>query len=134
MKRGTLLGVDAAVNLLLGALLVAFPAQLVSLLGMPLTDSSFYPTILGGVLVGIGLALLIEVGSHSDRAVGLGLIGALTINLCGGMVLAVWLVAGGLGVPARGLITLWLLVVVLVGLSGLELVGHLRRDRSEQAV
>ena len=134
MKRRTLLGIDATVDLLLGALLVAFPAQLVSLLGIPPTESRFYPSILGAVLVGIGLALLIEVGSHSDRAVGLGLIGALTINLCGGVVLAVWLVAGGLGVPARGVITLWLLVVVLAGLSGLELVGHLRRDRSGHPV
>lgn len=93
MKRNILLGTDAVVNLLLGAVLVAFPARLIEALGIPTTDSAFYPSILGAV----------------------------TVNLCGGIVLAVWLVAGGLDLPTRGLILLWLLVVVLVGLSGLEL-------------
>jgi len=62
MKRRTLLGLDAAVNLLLGGLLVTFPARLVILLGVPSSDTHFYPNVLGAVLVSIGLALLVEVG------------------------------------------------------------------------
>lgn len=45
MKRATLLGFDAAVNLLLGAALLTFPTRLVVLLGLPPTDVQFYPTL-----------------------------------------------------------------------------------------
>ena len=42
------------------------------------------------VVFGIGLAMLIECYRKSSRFVGLGLGGAIAINLCGGFVLAVW--------------------------------------------
>lgn len=93
MKRTTLLKADAAINLILGILLIAFPAGLVEALGMPPADPSFYPSILGEVLLGIGLALLIECHWKSGRFNGLGLGGAIAINLCGGFVLAVWLLS-----------------------------------------
>ncbi|MGD8698194.1 MAG: hypothetical protein PVJ43_02820 [Gemmatimonadales bacterium] len=131
MKRAILLGFDAAVNLLLGAALLAFPTRLVVLLGIPPTDARFYPTLLGAILFGIGLALIVELRSRSERAVGLGLTGAVTINLCGGIVLAVWLLVGGLELQTRGLVFLWLLVFVLVGLSGLELLAQARGGRSD---
>jgi hypothetical protein len=49
-------------------------------------------------------------------------LGAVAINLCGGAVLAGWLVFGELRIPSRGALVLWLLVAVLVGLSVVELV------------
>lgn len=58
-----------------------------------------YPSILGAVLVGIGVALLIQNKSES----GLSLAGAVAINLCGGIVLAFWLSFGFLALPTRGL-------------------------------
>ena len=112
-----LLSVDAVVNLLLGVLLLFFPARLVEMIGIPASEHSFYPSILGAVLFGIGLALLIQNKSHG----GLGLIGAVAINLCGGIVLAIWLVFGSLALPTRGLALLWTLVVILVCLSAIEL-------------
>jgi hypothetical protein len=134
MKRDMLLGIDATVNLLLGAALVAFPSRLVVLLGIPPTDTRFYPTVLGAVLIGIGLALFIEARSRGDRAVGLGLAGAVTVNVCAGIVLAAWLLVGGLELRTRGLIFLWLLVLVLVGLSGVELLAQGRNGRSDSAL
>ncbi len=62
--------------------------------------------------------------STSD-AKGLGLGGALTINLCFGLVLAGWLLFGGLGLPPQGAIVLWALVLILVGLGGIELTVEL---------
>jgi hypothetical protein len=52
--------VHASINLLLGVLLLVFPRSVVLTLGVPQSDSSFYPSILGAVLIGIGVALVIE--------------------------------------------------------------------------
>jgi hypothetical protein len=120
MRHTTLLKIDAAINLILGILLLAFPLKLVKALGMPLAEPSFYPTILGAVLFGIGLALLIECYRQSNGLIGLGLGGAIAINLCGGFVLAIWLLSGSLNLPVRGQIFLWFLVLLLVGLSLIE--------------
>jgi hypothetical protein len=130
MNRSTLLKADAAINLILGVLLMAFPAKLIKALGVPMADPSFYPTILGGVLFGIGLALLIECYRKSSRFVGLGLGGAIAINLCGGLVLAAWLLSDRLTLPLRGQIFLWTLVVLLVGISLLEGLSHFRKGKS----
>ena len=130
MNRDTLLKVDAAINLILGVLLMAFPAKLIKALGAPMADPSFYPTILGGVLFGIGLALLIECYRKSSRVIGLGLGGAIAINLCGGLVLAAWLLSDKLTLPLRGQIFLWSLVVLLVGISLLEGLSHFRKGKS----
>ncbi len=123
MSPSALLVVDAVINLGLGASLVLFPKGLVLALGIPDAEVAFYPSILGAVLFGIGLALLIERIRGSS---GLGLSGAIAINLCGGAVLAAWLVSGALAVPLRGRFLLWGLVVLLVGVSGLEIFSQAR--------
>jgi hypothetical protein len=127
MRHTTLLKADAAINFILGILLLVFPSKLVKALGVPMADSSFYPSILGGVLLGIGLALLIESYRQSNRLIGLGLGGAIAINLCGGFVLAIWLLYGSLNLPLRGQIFLWALVLLLVGLSSIEGFSHLKK-------
>lgn len=120
MRHTSLLKIDAAINLILGILLLAFPLKLLKALGIPMADLSFYPSILGGVLFGIGLALLIECHRQSNGLSGLGLGGAIAINLCGGFVLAIWLLSGSLNLPLRGQIFLWSLVLILVGLCAIE--------------
>ena len=117
--------VDAAINLFLGLLLLIFSETLVEFLGVPATEQSFYPNILGGVLFGIGVALLIECFRSPNGLVGLGLGGAIAINLCGGLVLVFWLITGNLSIPIRGQIFLWTLAVILVAISSIELFMHL---------
>ena len=117
MKTSPLLLVDASINLVLGVLLITFPGWLVSFLGIPDAVPGFYASILGGVLFGIGIALLIQ---FFQDAGGLGLTGAVSINLCGGIVLAGWLIFGNLHLPLRGQVFLWALVILLVGLSSFE--------------
>ena len=119
-NRNKLLIVDSAINLILGVALLTFPSSLVAYLGVPEAQSPFYPNILGGVLVGIAIALFLESESSSDNARGLGLPGAVAINLCGGMVLGAWLLLGNLDLPPRGLTFLWGLVILLVGISLIE--------------
>ena len=126
MSHSLLLKIDAAINLILGILLLTFPLKLVKALGMPMAEPSFYPSILGAVLFGIGLALLIECYRQSNGPIGLGLVGAIAINLCGGLVLAIWLLSGSLNLPARGQIILWSLVLIFIGLSLIEGFAHLK--------
>ena len=128
MKAGSfLLLIDAMINLALGVLLVFFPSSLVAALGVPTAEPAFYPSILGAVLFGIGIALLIGRSNGS----GLGLVGAVSINLCGGIVLGLWLVLGNLQLPFRGFALLWGLVAILVGISVIEILApHRDRDYS----
>jgi hypothetical protein len=121
--------VDAAINLILGFLLLIFSPQVVQLLGVPAVEHRFYPNILGGVLFGIGIALLIECFRGSGRLVGLGLGGAIAINLCGGLVLTAWLVFGELSIPTGGRVFLWALAAILVVVSSIELLVHVKGRR-----
>jgi hypothetical protein len=132
VKRSGLLLADAVINLILGALLLIFTGDIVRVLGVPGASSRFYPNILGGVLFGIGLALLIEYFRREDGLVGLGLAGAVAINLCGGGVLAAWLAFGRLDVPPHGRVFLWALVVLLVSISLAEGQSHRRSLRNRQ--
>jgi hypothetical protein len=117
--------VDFLINLILGSLLLAYSNKLAVFLGVPQAMSSFYPNILGGVFIGIGVALFIEFLNKSEvKTSGLGLLGAIAINLCGGLVLIIWLIFGDLILPMRGLIILWSLAVLLIVLSGFELTNH----------
>jgi hypothetical protein len=97
------------------------------LLGVPDAQPAFYPSVLGGVLVGIGIALFMEIRHPKAPLSGLGLAGAVAINMCAGLVMAGWLAFGGLSLSLRGQVFLWGVVLVLVGLSGAELLHQLRR-------
>ncbi len=124
--RKELLAIDGIINLVLGVLLMAFPSGLIRALGIPGGESAFYANILGGVLFGVGVALLIESLRPPLRVVGLGLGGAVSINLGGGVVLGLWLASGRLSLSTLGTVVGWGLVIVLVGLSLMELYGHFR--------
>ena len=130
----TLLFLDGAVNLGLGLLLIASPGRLVRALGVPGFGDRFYPTILGGVLVGIALALFLASRRRQGGAPGLGLAGAVMINICGAGALAIWLVLASDAVSIRGRITLWGIAMVVLGIAAAEIAsGRLkgrRRDRS----
>jgi MFS family permease len=120
VKRSKLLLLDALINIVLGLLLATFPSWVVQLLGVPATDTRFYTSILGAVLLGIGLALLIEFFRKPSQAAGLGLSGAIAINLCGAVFLAGWLLCGTLDIPLRGRVFLWAVAIALVAISGGE--------------
>ncbi len=101
-------------------LLGFFPGATITTLGLPSAQSYFYVSILGAVLFGIGIALFIQVKSSGQ---GLGLSGAIAINMCGGLCLAGWLLFGTVSATSLGKIIMWGLVAVLVGISTIELVS-----------
>ena len=118
MTESRLLAIDAIANLGLGLLLLTFPSVMVEFLGIPRAESAFYPSVLGAVLIGIGIALLLA--CRWPDAGGLGLAGAIAINLCGGLALTGWLLLGDIALPTRGHVLLASLALFLVGISTVE--------------
>ena len=118
-KHKALLLVDGIVNIILGVLLLLFPVGIVDVLGLPVTNTNFYPTILGAVLLGIGIALIVELIGFGKKVRGLSLGGAIVINIIGAFVLILWLLFGSLQIPARGFIILWVigLLVFFIGIA-----------------
>jgi hypothetical protein len=133
MKRSHALIADAVINFILGILLILlipFPDQITQWLGVPGVDNAFYPSIFGGVLIGIGIALVVESRrTEPGRLVGLGLGGAIAINLSGGIVLLGWLLFGGMELPAVGSVFLWIIAGLLIIISTVELVLHIRKGK-----
>jgi hypothetical protein len=121
MNRKSILLIDAIINFILAFLLGIFPKGVIGFLGLPVVSNPFYASILGGVFFGIGIALLISRSTNNSYSDGLGLRGALAINLSGGLVLALWLLFGSLEIPTHGKIIMWALVAILFLLSAVEL-------------
>jgi cobalamin biosynthesis protein CobD/CbiB len=130
-KESTLLILDAFINYALGILCLLYP-YVAEIIGVPFVQNSFYPSILGAVLFGIGIALTIEYFRKQLGWVGLGLGGAVAINLVGGTVLIFWLILGNLTIPFRGQVFLWMLAVILVLISSFELVVHVKKMARER--
>jgi len=109
------------VNLILGVLLLLFPVGIIEILGLPPTNTLFYPSILGAVLLGIGIALFLELVGFSRQLRGLGLGGAIVINIIGSFVLICWLIFGSLEIPLKGQFILWIigLLVFFIGIAEL---------------
>ena len=116
-----LLWIDAVVNVILGALLLLFPAGMLDLLGLPAVANYFYTTILGAIIFGIGIALLIDLFGASHGFRGLGLAGAIVINLCGGGALLIWLLFSPFDLPIRGDVALWTVAIIVLGIGIVEL-------------
>ncbi len=120
-KHKKLLLIDGIANLALGTLLLFFPFGAAEFFGVPLSTSNFYPTILGGVIFGIGVALLIERYGFENQIRGLGLGGAIAINLCGSLVLLGWLIFTPPAIPMRGSVLLWGIGILVLGIGLAEL-------------
>lgn len=122
-KQKFLLSIDGIINILLGILLLMFPLGIAELLGVPIPSTNFYPTILGGAIFGIGIALFIERYGYKNNIRGLGLGGAVAINVCGGMVLLIWLLVNPFDLPMRGYVILWTIAVIVLLIGIVELVA-----------
>ena len=127
MKKGkALILTDSIINIFLGVVLLAYSKPIVDFFGLPETDLKFYPNILGAILFGIGIALFIEY-KRKGEFIGLGIGGAISINLMGGIVLFIWLVSGNLNLPIQGNILLWFLDIILFGISLFELIAYFKK-------
>jgi hypothetical protein len=121
-KQRIFLFIDGIINIVLGILLLLFPFGISELLGVPESATNFYPTILGGVVFGIGIALFIERYGFKFNLRGLGLGGAIVINICGATVLIAWLLVNPFNLPLRGYIILWTIAIGVLFIGIAELV------------
>ena len=124
--HATLLALDAAINAVLGLLLLLAPGPTIAVLGLPATNTYFYVSVLGAVLIGIAAALWIERARHR-LGHGLGLSGAIAVNLFGATTVLAWLLFGDLDLPWRGLAVLWVVVLLVLGTATAEMVAMSRR-------
>jgi hypothetical protein len=131
MREELVLTIDGAVNLALGVVLAIFPKGFARLVGAPIPSSSFYASLLGGVLIGIGLALLLQRFWGRSHVTGLGIEGAIAVNVCGAVVLMIWLISGGLSIATRGLVFLWAVAVLVLGIGVSEILVRACKNRQQ---
>ena len=117
--RDQLLWVEAIVRGALALALIAVPKQVIAVLGLPRTEDTFWPRLVGAIFTGMAIAAYFE--GHFKPASGLGLGGAIAINLATAFALATALVVGGLALPRRGRLLMWISTAALVVLSLFEL-------------
>ena len=128
-KRRIALSIDAVINLILGVLLLAYSADLAKFLGVPVVESAFYPNLLGAIFIGITFALIVEAFKQKQtKSDGLGMFGAICVNLCGSIVLLIWLILGNMDLPVRGMVFLWVIALSVLMVSCLELFLLSRTD------
>ena len=73
------------------------------------------------------LALFVERYGFKSNPRGLGLGGAIAINICGAMVLLVWLLIHPFNLPLKGYIVLWTIATGVLSIGIVEIVAMSRR-------
>ena len=112
-KDKILLLIDSIVNIIIGLLLLCYPLGIGKVLGLPDPGNNFYALILGAVLLGIGIALFIELKFHERNIHGLGLEGAIIINILASIVLIIILITSKLNISSTALIILWFIGILV---------------------
>jgi hypothetical protein len=114
-----LLWIECLFKLSVGVMLMLGPRVLARVLGLPPAESPFWPRVLGGLLTGVAAAAFIEVKLKAGSGLGLG--GAIGINLAGVAILVSLLILGQTGPHRRGRAVLWILSGVLATLALVEI-------------
>ena len=104
-----------------GLILALAPIATARVLGLPTSDSGFWPRLLGVLLIGIAAAIYVEGKGGGPRGLGLG--GLVVINLIAALGLMALLVLRTAARTMRGKAILWLLAGTLVLLATIE-IGH----------
>jgi hypothetical protein len=103
----------------LGLLLIALPQLLIKTLGLPPAGSSYWPRLLGGLLVGCAIATFANIAGWTKSGIGLG--GHIAINVVFALTVISMLVLGPNPPTRRGQAFLWLLALYLLGLTLVEI-------------
>lgn len=119
-----LLLIDSVVNIAIGIILLCYPLGIGDYLDLPKSDNNFYPVILGAVIFSIGIALFIESKYYERGIRGLGIEGAITINIIASSVLIIFLVAGNLNISKFGLIILWFIGILVFIIGVVEILRN----------
>ena len=110
---------DAALRLMLGALLVLAPRLTLSALGLPKSAETFWPRLLGAVLLAVAAGTVIDVRWPGKGGPSLG--GLVALNVAASFALATGLVVGHLEIPKRGRLLMWLAAILSALLALVQL-------------
>jgi hypothetical protein len=66
------------------------------------------------------MALLLERFQDRRSLAGLGIGGAILINICGAGALVFWLLFDRMDIPLRGYISLWVIALIVISISVFE--------------
>ncbi len=113
-----LLILETLLKLAGGAALLLFPGTIIKLLGLPPASDGFWPRLVGALLMGLSGAFYLEARFAGSKGMGLG--GAVIVNCVVAATLVLSMTLGGTAKP-RGRAALWLLVMILVGLSLIQI-------------
>jgi hypothetical protein len=102
-----------------GVLLLLFPRSLARVLGLPSVGDTFWPRLLGALLMGLGVATFLDMQLVARN--GLGLAGLVAINLATMLAVIGMLIMGRAGPTRRGRAAVILAIAVLAILSLFEL-------------
>ena len=116
-----LLWLDIILKFAVGLALLATPRSLIRLLGLPNAEDPFWPRLLGGTLVGIAVAMVLDGQYVPGR--GIGVYGGAAINLSAAAALGCMLILGRAGTAKRGRGLLWLTAFFLAMMSLLTIVA-----------
>lgn len=122
LTAALLLKIQLAVVAILVVLLLAIPLITIRVLGLPPAATGFWPRLVGGLLLALGIAAIVTDQGWTKAGTGLGIGAFIAIDLTAAFVLASLLVTGAGQVPTRrGRLTLWLLALVLAALGFAEI-------------
>jgi hypothetical protein len=116
-----LLWIETLLKLSAGLVLVLAPLSTIKLLGLPRTETGYWPRLLGSVLIGLAGALFVEGSALGSQ--GLGLAGCVIVNFCAVLMMGSLLALEAGPASTRGRAVVWALVVLLVFLSVLEIIN-----------
>ncbi len=116
-----LLWIETLLKLSAGLLLILAPRTTIKIFGLTPAESGFWPRLLGAVLIGIAGAIYLEGGWPGSGGLGLG--GCVIVNLSAVSMMLSLLVLEAGPPSARGRGAMWGIVILLVGLSILEVVN-----------
>lgn len=114
-----LLLIEALVKLAAGVMLVLAPLATASVLGLPRPPSGFWPRLLGALLIGLAAALFIEMRLPGSK--GLGLAGAIAVDIVLAFTLVAQMLAKAGAETRRGKLVMWLVTAALVVLALVEI-------------
>jgi len=118
MVRDLLL-VEVVLKAVSGGLLFLFPRTLARVLGLPPVTETFWPRLLGAVLISLGVATFLEV--HLEAKSGLGLAGQVAVNIGTVLALVGLLIMGKAGSTRRGRALVGLVTIAITLLALIEL-------------
>lgn len=114
-----LLWIETLLKLSAGLLLALVPRSTLGVLGLPRTETGFWPRLLGALLIGLAGATFLE--GRSPGSHGLGLAGCVIVNFSGVSMMATLLVLDAGPASTRGRAMMWTLVILLILLCVLEI-------------